>query len=112
MSEIKPALTAEQWAKKDFFLEARLMMGGQLLQVECDDVVNGPHAVAAIALDGQPYGFTREMLAALQRTITDAHVMHDDRVTDADERRECEAQLDLADAVADCVEALLPPEGK
>ena len=110
MNEIKPALTAEEWAEiTDPEIHSREKM---LYEISYLWGRPRPHAVAALCLDGQPFGFTREMLAALQRTITDAHVMHGDRVTDADERCECEAQLDLADAVADCVEALLPPEGK
>lgn len=115
MSEITPALTAEEWAKmsynrKEFGADIALNpAGGLTIGAGCYDysrVEDGPerHALAALALHGQSFGFTREDTEFLRRTeelllwFVDAGNQH------------------TTAAVATCrsllarIESLLPPE--
>ena len=113
MSEIKPALTAEEWAN---FKNVVRDDGAFTLVFSCDpphfiDVANETggilqytirvpqehlSALAALCLHGQPYGFTRGDVGRL-RQVADAIAY------DPDEDR------DLRD-LADRIEALLPPK--
>lgn len=110
MSEIKPALTAEEWASREYrsgestdvrFFEYE---GRELMCIDagCDyddyTAVLEPehrHAVAALALYGQPFGFTRE----------DAELLRDLEDAPDDQRL-------AVSAVRAKIEALLPPEAK
>lgn len=104
---IKPALTAEEWASRVRFgtddailpmKRARLAeysnedgnWNGLTLKGEAGIVcVNPPdmHAIAALALYGQPFGFTRKDVKALRHLGWPAY-----------------------EGIADRIEALLPPE--
>ena len=86
--DVKPALTPEEWA-------------GQLRDphgLDIDGMRGRPHAVAALCLHGQPFGFTwgdvRELDDAVERLCEVGHV-------------------DVAAVmhIRDRIEALLPPEG-
>jgi hypothetical protein len=70
------------------------------------------HALAALALHGQPYGFTWEDVDRLREAVNDIDFSH---IEDMEQRRLFEMDtrmlrawmLDLADRIAD----LLPPRG-
>jgi len=101
MSEIKPALTAEEW------VEGRTANGNVyttidgVLWLESGDkkliVVSSRAKMAALCLHNQPFGFTRDMLRALRELGHPSQTME---------------SMDLADAAIDRIEALLPQEEK
>ncbi len=109
MSEIKPALTAEEWemgyASKDLRIELR--SGGRVgvtahaypLGGGLGDPRDLP-ALAALCLHGQPFGFTREDVIVLRAM--------QDRINFEALDRGIPSVKDLADRI----EALLPPEEK
>jgi hypothetical protein len=85
---IEPALTADEWAKKwdghdDDGTPMRYTFGVSVY-------VDRPYASAALALHGQPFGFTWDDVDALREAEVHAN---DERVS----------------AVADRIAALLPP---
>lgn len=99
---MKPALTAKEWTEKRY--ETQALLGEATVQVdEEDDVYISPtamgaffratdrHALAALLLYGQPFGFSREDVKHLR-----------------DRGSNCEWCISLADRI----EALLPPEGR
>lgn len=101
--EVKPALAAEEWANVCVEGECRndalweMTRGWDPFDPDLRTVEDLPHhALAALALHGQPFGFTREDVAALQMAIgydpTTGHLS--------------EALESLAARIA----ALLPPE--
>ena len=94
MSEIKPALTAEEWATparnevpvgKDGFVDGRYILDSE------------KHRIAAQCLHGQPFGFTRQDVALLGLIQDLVDGMPD---------------LDMPElkSLTDRIEALLPPE--
>jgi hypothetical protein len=115
---VKPALSAEEWA------ERRVSAGDEAVEAYCtlhvgkdgrlyaaagdgrdyygkgDGLVARPHALAALCLHGQPFGFTREDVRLLRNA--------------ADDYRDGENHLWPIGggllALADRIEALLPPE--
>lgn len=117
--KIEPALTPEGWERfgadrpggfvekfRDLFVgrptrNMAFKVKGETVQViELEEA----HAIAAIALYGQPFGFTREMAQALRD-------MHEAAPEGVATTRQWEAiKGDLLLAVADRIEALLPPE--
>ncbi len=104
MSEIKSALTAEEWAN------GRTEKGYTFNRVGVDVWFGSPnetdplvmvqnrHAMAAICLHGQPFGFTREDVIALRAM--------QDRINFEALDRGIPSVKDLADRI----ESLLPPE--
>jgi hypothetical protein len=102
VSEIKPALTEQEWIDygegedmgplkfEDYFGDLYVNQAGP---IEGKD----RHAIAAMALHKQPFGFsfTREDVAMLRNVINPRHPSPRER-----------ACLDLADRIS----ALLPPE--
>ena len=103
MSEIKNALTAEEWAQSG--IDRRLAWGAMIRKdgrLEPGHGILEPderHGLAALALCGQPFGFTREMLVALRKVFYGLDV--DDG--------SFEANTEVLRQVADRIEALLPP---
>jgi hypothetical protein len=132
---VKPALSAEEWA------ERRVSAGDEAVEAYCtlhvgkdgrlyaaagdgrdyygqgDGLVARPHALAALCLHGQPFGFTREDVDLLHRTIN-GYVR---RIEEAQERVNegpwvrngivmNEASVAALRDLADRIEALLPPE--
>ena len=96
---IKPALTAEEWASDtpiddntQTIVGGRLYFAGRLIH-DMDR-----HALAALCLHGQTYGFTREDVELLRESDR----IH--QVNSPPEERGPYADL------ADRIEALLPPE--
>ena len=103
-NEIRPALTPEEWADalawphglKDYLVRPAERIGYG------DDAPSDLHRVAALALHGQPFGFTRE----------DVTLLRESRTEFAASLRASDTDLDLLDSLAARIEALLPPEGK
>lgn len=77
---IKPALTAEGWAQK-YHYSADIDPATGNLRINHDEgwvTIDGSasgklerHAIAALALYGQPFGFTREDVEVLRREAYD-----------------------------------------
>jgi hypothetical protein len=123
LSEIRPALTAEQWAApKVFFREKRGGDEGYGVEIEAggsmwvwDDSwavtvdAENRHALAALALYKRPFGFTREDVRAIEDGISgigykcsEFHVTSDNCGCASEEAR--------LRSLADRISALLPPE--
>jgi hypothetical protein len=112
MSEIKPALTPEEWHalnSGEAFVNTG-QRGPNVLFVEdaaeqsnADGCyyVRKPHAMAALALHGQPFGFTHEDVAQIREA---ADYVRDREDNDRD------PLLGELYALADRIAALLPPE--
>lgn len=81
----KPALTAEEWARKPNTMDFHPLFD--------------QHKIAAVALYGQPFGFTRRDVEILRRCET---ILLDW------EERDDEAEKHVQE-LADRIEALLPP---
>lgn len=114
-----PALTAEQWRQsivtEGLYASREVFLVDGVLTVDCgqqhrfpsatddtDDVT--PHAIAALALYNQPYGFTRVDLVAIDEAI-DAMSVSCGLL--------CPAGCDCADGLRSLrnrIGALLPPE--
>jgi hypothetical protein len=97
---IKPALTPEEWAKGEYRPKDRPTMclrdGGVRWPDWNGESLAGvggesAHAMAALCLYGQPFGFTRSDVEAIRRPHWPAN-------------------WDRIDDLADRIEALLPPE--
>ena len=67
------------------------------------------HALAALCLHGQPFGFTREGVAAIRRFLDMAKACGS-YITDPDHPDYDEGHMEIARAEVACIEALLPPE--
>ena len=93
--KIEPALTAEEWA--------RIHAGEWHEEVLADLDRHSAHARAALALHGQPFGFTREDVELLRKIgpFVDRQII--DRDAGAYE------WLGALMPLADRIEALLPP---
>ena len=81
---MKPALSREEWE--------RIEDGSNLVEY-----LESSHAIAAVHLHNQPFGFTREMVDKLRQAADDPEAHY-------------YADLEINDIVADIIEALLPPE--
>jgi hypothetical protein len=97
--DIKPALTPEEWAENlNYWQEPG---NPRRMHSEFGDEPDPEweHALAALALHGQPFGFTHDMADALRRAIG--------------RRVEWMQPIDddtlLLQAIADRIAALLPP---
>lgn len=111
MSEIKPALTAEEWAVwlKD---GARVpeMVDACYTAVFGGRIKDGSrHAQAAVALHGQPFGFSKKDVEQLRAIGDGWPVTHVDWNAGYDTDAGLEA---AALSLAGRIEALLPPEEK
>ena len=107
MFDIRPALTAEEWDSGSVKIGVCDEVGAvqQWLRIELSDCGESQpmpstfegrerHAIAALALYQQPFGFTREDVVALRDITSPAG---------------WRADYDYS-ALADRIEALLPPE--
>jgi hypothetical protein len=116
VDEIRPALSPEEWERgfwhedkeytsgalrvqigeRRIFIDRNSVRGVEIGQGDARSGDLGPfrHALAALALYGQPFGFTLEMLGALRRVMADEYDAGD---------------WDLVYAVAERIAALLPP---
>lgn len=108
MSEIKPALTAEEWAMAR--VHVSLYPTGKDLMLQ----LGNRHGIAAAALHDQPFGFTREDVVDEHQAYHDA-VMLARHFQDSGMERErlaCKERARRHKERADRIEALLPPEEK
>ena len=132
---ISPALTPEEWAKgghrrefgPDIFDRPEDLENPHCVKsfqpgtvrVSCGDCVTwghgavldaeDRHAAAALCLYGQPFGFTREDVEALQFEGNDLLAWAGDAETDDERRRMNRHGFQLLN-VASRIAALLPPE--
>lgn len=90
--DVKPAMTPEQWQ--------HVAAVGMNASVTIDPQFHSVHTVAALALHGQPFGFTREDVEFL-RGMVDSDTNPDTAPVEAN------AALD---SLATRIEALLPPD--
>jgi hypothetical protein len=114
-----PALTPEEWARARQDDLPQFEGGGRvstaietahLYSVRAWDLTPGDcHALAALALHGQPFGFTREEVAAIMTCVDVTREACVDAPTDAQSEREA-AAWQLAWSAAAKLAALLPPE--
>jgi hypothetical protein len=115
---IQPALTAEEWAELgpapkltcNWDESIAAFPGGSTDRAYGMDVHDNRHAIAALALNGQKFGFTREMLRAI-KTLLANHIA-EDRGRDGDTwySDELEKLVALGQDTVGRIEALLPPE--
>jgi len=96
--KIQPALTAEEWAfelEDGTIAETVRLACGEPIPMNSNDTYS-PHQIAALALHGQPFGFTREHVTLLD------YLAHD-----------CSGPMSRqVDALIEIIEALLPPEAR
>lgn len=118
--EIAPALTPEQWKAQEFHMIVRPnpltpaqaagsartgnYCGEPAVHSEGYFAQGSRHALAALALYGQPFGFTRADVLAL----IDAAESIQDEFGSRDKRDSRAVKLD---AITARIAALLPPEG-
>ena len=109
MSEpIKPALSPEEWAEVEaqrgpFAGPSRYVTSDDRCYAGCRIDDAGRHAVAAVCLHGQIEGFTHEMVESL-RAVANVTLDRDPREPHANPHAAA-----LHRAIADRIEALLPP---
>lgn len=96
MSKITPALTSEEWKQLDTD-ECAIWDG--VFHVHCEQSVpaKNPHAIAALALHEQPFGFTRADVAMCDALAQNWTIDFDEMQT-------------LMASLRDRIAALLPPE--
>lgn len=100
MSDIKPALTPEEWQGameqwRSGTVDVEDLLG---LSANNQSTRKQMHAAAALCLYGQPFGFTREDVKELRAVAED----YEYRGLDP-------SPFDTLNALADRIEALLPP---
>ncbi len=111
MSDIKPVLTAEEWGIREFLVHkdddghvsfSRAVDPAELVLWwdGCPLPLRRTDALAALCLYEQPFGFTRERLAALDRVLFAAMSMATATKED----------LEMVRSDFHRIEALLPPE--
>lgn len=126
---IRPALTPEEWAWGDVSwhsaedgwptsYSATLKDGGVELDDECHRIpTEGRHALAALCLVGQPFGFTRADVVRLRssaRMLRESLALQGSVGTwdfPQDEIASKRRHVEWYESLADRIEALLPPEG-
>ena len=97
MEKIEPALTPEEWAEWEITQSGPLSVRRDTFgALQCGGCYLGDgHAVAAVALHGRPFGFTWEMVYAIERAA--------DRLSGSDPN-----EVILREAAAR-IASLLPP---
>lgn len=126
MSEpIKPALTAEEWSPipeiqwqvngRNFWLRSSdedhpghyvLMLGAERYGWSATQVDNHQHGIAALALHGQSFGFTREDARKLAGIIEAYH----ETESVLEEMLNDQAMFNWFKSLHDRIESFLPPE--
>ena len=108
--EMTPAMTAKEWAEPSYTMaDTRLQvkrfdgdLGFRVFDKLGTFREKDRHALAALALYGQPFGFTREDVEVLRRVLREWTPLR-------------ESPIDLPVGLATLaarIEALLPPEAK
>lgn len=109
MSEIKPALTAEEWAElfgptvADHSRQKNRL--DEMASWASDETSYGRHGTAAICLYGQPFGFTHADVELLHRGSSAIVSLASEGYGD---QQEANAASDRMDDLADRIAALLP----
>ena len=103
MSDVKPALTAEEWADPPYMNDGKPWWF-------CEDTfyegeIENPHAVAAVCLHEQSFGFTRKDVRVLRMNAEEA-----DRTSPVMDVSPPIRGGDHLRSLADRIEALLPTE--
>jgi len=106
---MKPALTREEWAR---VLGRPFPIREELWRICFGSAADLRHAHAAIALEGQPFGFTREHVELLEGVATLLGFQAMDleaagKPWDYERRKQAELH-----ELQELIEALLPPEGE
>lgn len=112
MSEkIKPALTAEEWreALQDHTAKVQAMRSAWYNPKSPE---TSDHALAALALYGQPFGFTHEDLTACENGIAGIWTQHSQMCHGDSEECGCGPESRALYSLADRIQALLPREKK
>ena len=109
---IRPALTPEEWQDLDSG-EALIEDGELCVRYDsglASEVVGDRHALAALCLHGQPFGFTWDDVEVL-REISPEHRIGCAHLAFVGSDCDCEAEQESATiaSVADRIAALLPP---
>lgn len=109
--KIEPALTPEEWGglRVEYDTHAYSIQGGRVWTHDDDrpTILPDRHALAALCLYGQPYGFTREDVGLARAMATDLE--ESARVNDRPTGSSAKYAVAMHD-LADRIEALLPPE--
>jgi hypothetical protein len=111
VSDVLPALTAEEWAHVENMKrgwpewisennEATLPFGSYEAQTQAERLDNPHHWIAALALYGQPFGFTREDVAIIYNAAW---------FVDLSSVPGRSQMLEDLRSLADRIESLLPP---
>jgi hypothetical protein len=106
-AKVKQAMTAEEWANPNEVFSGYLDVGLGVVDIRLGepagirDAVRERHALAALCLHGQPFGFQARDVAALRDLLRGLQEVGVHFVAD-----QAEIVSDLADRIA----ALLPPE--
>lgn len=110
---MKPALTAEEWARLQIEL-----VSGNIVQAHIPYIDYCPpemvmQKIGAACLHGQPFGFTREdvalILAAAKEVNSSLRLWKDGREV-GDQNTWGADDIEQLRSLADRIEALLPPE--
>lgn len=108
--EVKPALTAEEWAT--LRKQGRVVVGCDNVSATITTAIPGhsplAHSIAAVALHGQPFGFTREDVAIVRECVE--HLGCNCGENSCHDHLDTKAADDLLRSLAARIEALLPPE--
>ena len=117
--DIKPALTADEWAKElDYpVMDAALNHAARSLEVRTFSAWHDKrHALAALCLYQQPFGFTQDEMATLRAVAAPFELHHDDDISPGSGHELIDfatfpvgTQAQLLSAAAK-IAALLPPE--
>lgn len=111
MSTVKPALTPEEWRAPHQIFNGFIDLDDGVIDVRLDgfyetaEPEKARHALAALALYGQPYGFTRDDAVACFHAAA--------LIAYPEERELTPGLARLSDRLVDLarrIEALLPPE--
>lgn len=125
---IAPALTPEQWdeIRERGGTVAQGRQAGAFTEGHTDAVAvslhtgfrvgyfegTARHALAALALHGQPFGFTHEMVKALEERLAMADIGDGDRISSRAEWAEAERETALAREAIAHIAALLQPKDR
>lgn len=118
MSEIKPALTAEEWVAGRFLRHdgsCPSLHNGDVVVDGCKvDGADERHALATLCLHGQPFGFTWDDVDRHREAANrDREIFHVAGLSDDpdDDYVESEAaqRIEWHESMADRIAALLPP---
>jgi len=109
MSEIKPAMTWQEWEERESYGQGdgpHDWMGFNWNGLIGD---KGPHAGAALLLRGQPFGFTWEMVDALDEAVSDIWAAGHEFDVGDDANAATKQRAAMVETIRDLIAALLPP---